>query len=528
MSTQTRAERNIAWCEKHLRIPEGKYVGQPLNMAEYMKEDFRAIYDNPNALTRRAIISRGRKNAKTTETAMILLLHLCGPEARPNSQLFSAAQSREQAAILFALAAKMVRMSPDLAEVVTIRDTAKQLFCEELGALYRALSADAGTAFGLSPVLIIHDELGQVRGPKFDLYDALETATAAQENPLSIVISTQAPNDGDLLSILIDNALNGDPITGKKDPKTVLRFNTAPEELDTFSVEAIKAANPAFDVFMNQEEVLDMQRKAKEMPTSQAEFENLVLNRRVETKAPFISAPIWKRCGYPVDSHKTNPIFGGLDLSGVSDLTALVYVQQMEDKETEYKWHVTPNFWIPGNGIQDKQREDKVPYSVWEDAHQLNVVRGSSTIEYSFIAEKIFEDFKLGMPIKKIAFDRYNYKHLKPWLKQVGFKEEEVEGDASYFAEFGQGFASMSPAMRSFESLVLNQKIAHGNHPVLNWNVSNGVVVSDPAGNRKLVKNHRKGGAIAKIDGLVALVMAIGIAETTVIKPKQQPRLIFI
>ena len=73
-AVQTRAERNIAWCERHLRLPEGKFVGQPLKMAEFMKDDFRAIYDNPHG-TRRAIISRGRKNAKTTESAMIVALH---------------------------------------------------------------------------------------------------------------------------------------------------------------------------------------------------------------------------------------------------------------------------------------------------------------------------------------------------------------------------------------------------------------------------------------------------------------------
>lgn len=527
---QTRAERNIAWCEKHLRIPEGKFVGQPLKMAEYMKEDFRAIYDNPNALTRRAIISRGRKNAKTVESAMIALLHICGPEARPNSQLYSAAQSRDQAAILFSLAAKMARMSPQLNEVLDIKESAKSIVCDELGAVYKALSADAATAYGLSPVLIIHDELGQVRGPKSDLYDALETATAAQENPLSIVISTQAPNDNDLLSILIDNAMNGDPLTGEKDPKTVLRFNTANLELDPFSIEAIRAANPAFDIFMNKDEVLDMQRKAKEMPTSQAEFENLVLNRRVETKAPFVTAPVWKKCGFPVDSHPTNFMFGGLDLSAVSDLTALVYIQQLFSNENpaNYKWHVTPKFWIPGNGIEEKQRQDKVPYAYWRDEGYINVVTGSSTIEYDFIAEELMNDIKSGLPIKKIGFDRYNYKHLKPWLRKVGFKPEDLEGDDAMFIEFGQGFVSMSPALRSLESLILNQKIAHGDHPVLAWHVSNAVTVPDPAGNRKLVKNFRKGGSIAKIDGIIALLIALGIAETIEIKPQKQPRIILI
>jgi phage terminase large subunit-like protein len=188
----TRGERNIDWIEGFCRIPEGRDVGKAVRLRDWQKAELIRIYDNPHG-TRRAILSFGRKNGKTALSAFITLLHLCGPEARANSQLFSAAQSRDQAAILFALAAKVVRMSPDLAAFVTVRDTAKQLACQELGTLYKALSADASTAYGLSPVLIIHDELGQVKGPRSELYEALETATGAQENPLSIVISTQAP-----------------------------------------------------------------------------------------------------------------------------------------------------------------------------------------------------------------------------------------------------------------------------------------------------------------------------------------------
>ena len=161
----TRGERNIAWCEAHLHLPEGRFVGHPLRMAEFMREDLRAIYDNP-ATTRRAIISRGRKNAKTTECACILLLHLCGPEHRINSQMFSCAQSRDQAAVLFSLAAKIVRLSPKLRSVIQIKDTAKELLCPALGTSYKALSAEVSTAYGLSPALTVFDELGQVRGPR--------------------------------------------------------------------------------------------------------------------------------------------------------------------------------------------------------------------------------------------------------------------------------------------------------------------------------------------------------------------------
>jgi phage terminase large subunit-like protein len=135
----------IAFIEQTCVVPEGRLVGQPLKLMDWQKDLLRLIYDNPEGPTRRAIVSMGRKNSKTTTSACLLLAHLCGPPARlrPNSQLFSAAQSRDQAAILFSLASKMVRMNPMLARAVRIQETAKALTCDELGTRYRALSAEA-------------------------------------------------------------------------------------------------------------------------------------------------------------------------------------------------------------------------------------------------------------------------------------------------------------------------------------------------------------------------------------------------
>lgn len=490
-AAQTRAERNIAWCEAHLRIPEGRFVGKPLVMAEYMREDFRAIYDNPHG-TRRAVISRGRKNAKTFEAAAITLLHLVGPEAKANGQLYSAAQSRDQASILFSLAAKMVRMSPDLSAHVGIRDTAKQLYCGELGTVFRALSADASTAYGLSPVLIIHDELGQVKGPRSELYEALETATAAQEDPLSIVISTQAPTEADLLSVLIDDAATG------ADPRTVLRFNTAAGDMDPFSEDALRAANPAFDLFMNKAEVLAMAADAKRMPSRQAEFENLILNRRVEASNPFISRGVWMlNSGSPLDDFDGLPVYAGLDLSSVNDLTALVLVAQHEGA-----WHVRPVFWLPAEGLADKAAKDRVPYDLWAREGLLQTTPGRS-IEYEFVAEYLAGLFA-ELDVRKVAFDRWGMRHLKPWLSKAGLGDDELER----FVDFGQGFASMTPALRTTEALLLSERIRHGEHPVLTMCAANAVVQADPAGNRKLAKHKSRG----RIDGMVALAMALSVA----------------
>jgi len=489
-----RALRNIRWAEKYIRLPEGKFVGKPLKMAEFMKDDFRAIYDNPKG-TRRAIISRGRKNAKTTECAIILLLHLCGPEAKANSQLFSAAQSRDQAGILFSLAAKMVRLSPDLLGVVTVRDTAKQLACPEMGTLYRALSADASTAFGLSPILCIHDEAGQIKGPRSALYEALETATAAQEQPLSIIISTQAPTNNDLLSVLIDDALT------EADPRTVLRLQFAPDDADPFSVEAIRAANPAFDVFMNREEVLAMAADAKRMPSREAEYRNLVLNQRVEATSPFISRSTWQGCeGRVVESFEGLPVYGGLDLSATSDLTALVLMAPVNGR-----FHVKPVFWLPREGLREKAARDRVPYDLWHRDGFLEVTPGKS-VEYEFVAEYLRGVFD-RYDVVQLGFDDWNFRHLKPWLVRAGFPEEELEAK---FLPIRQNYKDMSPALRALESALLEQKIVHDGHPVLSMCAANAVVVSDGKENRMLTKAKSHG----RIDGMVALALAQAVAGT--------------
>jgi phage terminase large subunit-like protein len=499
-SAPTRAERNIAWCEKHLRLPEGKFVGQKLKMAEFMKDDFRAIYDNRHG-TRRAIISRGRKNAKSTEAAMILLLHLASEEeSRPNSQLFSTAQSREQAGVLFNLAAKMVRLSPTLHEHIVIKESAKQLIFPNRGTVYRALSAEASTAMGLGPAVVIHDELGQVRGPRSALYEALETATAAQEKPLSIIISTQAPTDNDLLSILIDDAKAG------HDPRTVLRFQAASDDMDPFSVEAIRAANPAYDIFMNKAECLAMAADAKRMPARQAEYENLVTNKRVETSSPFISKSVWRECGGEVlADFAGKPVYAGLDLSETHDLTALVLIAPHEGK-----WHCKPTFWLPMDGLLERARKDRVPYHLWHQTGHLEVTPGR-TVEYEYVAERLRGLFD-QLDIRQLAFDRWNWKHLRGWLSKAGFSETELE---TKFTEFGQGFGSMSPALRDLESDLLSGKMVHADHPVLTMCAANSVVSMDPAGNRKLDKGKARG----RIDGMIALLMARAVAATEELKP---------
>lgn len=489
MGKLSRGAANIAWIEKYCRIPEGKDAGKPVRLRPFQKRLIRAIYNSP---TRRAIISFGRKNAKTTLSAFLLLLHLCGREAvrTPNAQLYSAAQSRDQAALLFSLAAKMVRMNPELLAVVGIRDAAKQLYCEPLGTLYRALSAEASTAFGLSPVFVVHDELGQVKGNRSQLYEALETATGAHDDPLSIIISTQAPTDGDLLSMLIDDAAGG------HDPRTKLFMYSAKESDNPFTKKAIRQANPAFGDFLNAREVLDQAQAAKRMPSREAAYRNLILNQRVHQETPFIPRAIWlENQAKPLDGAFTNsPLRLALDLSARNDLTALAIKAELDGIH-----HTRVEFFAPLLHVEDRSLRDRVPYDLWGDQGFITLTPGAS-VDYSYIAIRLAELCDL-YDVEAIFFDRWRIDVLQAELSRLGVELPLIP--------HGQGFKDMSPALDMLEGELLNTRMRLGDNPVLNFCAANAVVTADEAGNRKLNKKKSTG----RIDGMVAIAMTFGNTE---------------
>lgn len=495
MGELSRADRVIAWIEEYCRVPDGKDAGKPVVLRTWQRDIIRQIYDNPLAITRQAIISFGRKNAKTTLAAMLLLVHLVGPEARMNAQLNSAAQSRAQAAVLFKLAAKMVRLNIDLASHIVVRDATKELFCPEIGTLYTALSAEVKTSFGLSPVFIVHDELGQVRGPVSDLYDALETAMGAHEMPLSIVISTQAANDDDLMSMLIDEAATG------ADPRTVLSLYTAPEDLDPFDPETQKLANPAYGDFLSVAEVERQAGQAERLPALEPRYRNLILNQRIDAGAPYVTPAIWKACGGPVVEEwpAGATVYAGLDLSQSRDLTAYVEVAWIGDE-----FHARPWFWIPAEGLADKARRDKASYPIWVKDGQMIACPGK-TVDYSFLAQCMKERLATGQ-IARIAVDGWRWALLKAELERIDVGEE----DLALFEKHPQGFRGMEPALTLLDEHLLNERLRHGGHPVLTMCAQNVVAIENATGARMLVKPSKN--STRRIDGIVALAMAASAA----------------
>ncbi len=485
---ETLAQKVIRFIESYCIVPEGKLVGKLFSLEPFQKRFLFAVYDNKH-ITNKAILSIGRKNGKTGLIACLVLAYLIGPVAVRNAQIVGGAMSRDQAAIVFNYCAKMIKLSPVLSRLIAVAESRKELKSLTNGSVYSALSSDAKTKLGLSARVVIIDEGGQIKGERSKFVETLETSQGATQDPIIFYISTQAEEDGDYLSIIIDDAETF------KDPKTVCHVYTSDKDCDLLDEEQWKKSNPALGVFRTIEDMRRLAEDAKRMPSKEAAFRNLNLNQRVVMHDPFVTREAWESCKVnelrPLNEAKY--VYAGLDLSARCDLTSFVLLGVFDDGVVE----INPYFWLPDDGLLDRAKNDRVPYEKWKKEGLLFTTTGGA-IEYDEVISKIV-DLLDGISLQSLSYDRWNINQFKQSASRLGVGDLPLE-------PFGQGFKDMSPAIGEFEALILNKKIKHAGHPVLNWCISNVKVEKDPADNRKFNKRRSSG----RIDGAVATVMAIG------------------
>ena len=486
----SRGERVIQFVERYCLVPEGKMVGKPIKLEKFQKDFIKAIYDNPHG-TRRAILGIARKNGKSALIAGILLAHILGPEAKLNSQIVSGAMSRDQAALVFALAVKMLDLNPELDGLYRVIPSGKRIIGLSKNVEYRALAADGTTAHGLSPILAILDEVGQVKGPSSPFLEAIMTSQGAHEDPLQVFISTQAATDADFLSLMIDDAERSG------DPKTVCHVYAADEGCDLMDKEQWKKANPALGTFRGEADLAEQLKQASRLPSMEASARNLLLNQRISLDSIWLAPGPWKVCGQApnFDVFRTESVAIGLDLSARTDLTAAVLAAQDPDGVV----HLHPYVFTPDAGLQERSQRDRAPYADWVRDGFMIAVPGSS-IDYDYVAEWLRntlgdEDIEPAA----VCFDRWRISIFQKACEDVGaFPYAE-------WREVGQGYKDMSPRLESFEAKLLAGEIRHGAHPLLQMAAANAIATMDPSGNRKLDKNK----ATQRIDPLVAAVMAV-------------------
>jgi phage terminase large subunit-like protein len=507
-----RSRRNVRWLEANCYVPDGPKAGQRLRLTDHQMEKVRRLYLHEDRLPRVVVFSEARKNAKTATASFIVLLHTLGPEAKPFQQVVTAARVREQAAITFDYCVNSIQCSPTLSPVVDVRKQKKEFEVHRIGTIYRALSKDAKANLGKSPAVVIHDELGQVEGPVDELYNNVETAMKAHMSPMTIIVSTQAPKDGDLLSLIIDDIIKNPR------PTAVLFLSTAPSEPEEgveepgrppeqwavkpdptypYSEAAILAANPEAGILCNIEELRRDADNARRMPSLDASYRNLTLNQRVDRVSTFISRPIWNSCGQPglLPPPKETRVWLGLDLSEVGDLTALGMV--WEDGANLCIW---AEGFLPEVGIRERSRRDRVPYDVWAKQGLLTLVPGNA-IDEDWVAKERVLPLWGAHTIVKAGYDRWGFRGFRKALRRANMTEHTLE---TKWEPVGMGTATMTPVLKELEGRLLNRTLRHGLQPVLTMAASNVVVAGDAEARRPSKRTSR-----ARIDPIVAVMIAL-------------------
>jgi phage terminase large subunit-like protein len=488
----TTAEQVMAFAEEYIIVPDGLKAGQPLFLEPFQEAFIYGVFDNPRGVTTEAILSLARRNSKTFVIAVIVLAYLVGPIAVPFTVVASAANSRDQAALVFKMMCNIITLSPQLAAVTKIVPSGKHISGLAVHTEYYAMSAEAKTGHGQSLYVVVLDEAGQVVGPTNAYVEMLKTSQGSYDEPLFITISTQAPSDGDYLSMQIDDAIKSQPAN------TVVHLYTTPKDAELLDEKAWRRSNPALGIFRSITDIRTQLEKASRLPALESSARNLLLNQRISTQALWLSPDVWKRGNNPPDLEvfRQYPVSVGIDLSARNDLTAAVLAAQ--DAQTG-RVHLLPFVYCPTEGVVERAARDRAPYDVWVAKGQMFTC-GHNTIDYEQFAISLRDVLTdLDIEVATIEFDRWRINEFKSAAERVGF------ASFAEWHEVGQGYKDFSPRCEAFISLMLDGKIHHGGHPLLNLAASNAIAVMDPAGSTKLDKTKSS----QRIDPLVAAVMAV-------------------
>lgn len=487
---QGRADRAVAFF-RSLKHTKGEWAGKPFDLLPWQEQIIRDVFGivdaDGNRQFRTAYVSCGKKQGKSAIAAAVAL-YLLALDGEEGAEVYGCAVDRGQAAIVFDVAAQMVRNSPALARRCKILDSYKRILFHPLRSFYQVLSAEVPAKHGLNVHGLIFDELHAQTDRR--LYDVMtKGASDARRQPLNFIITTAGDN---LQSIGYEvHSKARDIVDGRKvDPTFYPAIFEAAEGDKWTSPATWKKANPSLGVTVTLDKLRVACVSAQENPVEENLFRQLRLNQWVKQSVRWMPMDKWDDCADVVTGLEGRVCFGGLDLASTTDITAFVLVFPPEGDEP---LAVMPFFWMPEENISLRVRRDKVQYDKWQKQGYLLTTDGN-VVHYEAI-EKFIESLGQAYDIREIAFDRWGATQMAQNLEGAGFK----------MVAFSQGFQAMSAPTNELMRLVMCRKLVHGGHPVLRWMADNVYVKTGPEG--KIRPDKEKSGE--KIDGIVALIMAL-------------------
>jgi len=473
---------------------KGTWAGKPFELIDWQERIIRDLFGvlKPNGYRQfnTAYIEIPKKNGKSELAAAVALLLTCG-DGEERAEVYGCAADRQQAAIVFDVAADMVRMCPALNKRVKILTSQKRIVYVPTNSFYQVLSAEAYSKHGFNIHGVVFDELHTQ--PNRKLFDVMTKGSGdARMQPLYFLITTAGTDTNSICYEQHQKAQ--DILEGRKIDKTFYPvIYGAPDDADWTSPDVWKRSNPSLGETIGMDKVEAACESAKQNPGEENAFRQLRLNQWVKQTVRWMPMHKWDACKVDFDESllEGRVCYGGLDLSSTTDITAFVLVFPPTDEDDHY--YILPYFWLPEETLDLRVRRDHVPYDLWQRQGYLLTTEGN-VVHYGFI-ENFIDELGTRFNIREIAFDRWGAVQMSQNLEGLGFT----------LVQFGQGYRDMSPPTKELMKLTLEQKIAHNGHPVLRWNMDNIFIKRDPAGNIKPDKEK----STEKIDGTVATIMAL-------------------
>lgn len=477
-----------------LKHPKSNLPGKHFQLDPWQERIVRAIYgprhDDGRRIVRTVAILLPRGNRKTSLGAALGLLHVFGPEAVPGGECMVAASDRSQARIAYEESFNIIQCDKRMDGHLRLVDSKNHIRNPKIGSFLDAISADAKTAHGHTPVFALADELHV--WPKRDLWEALKSGLVKVSGSLLVVISTAGRGQENLAWDFYDYArkvARGEVI----DPTWLPILLETPRDADWRDENVWRAVNPGIPHgYPDIEGLRQLARESENIPAEREAFRQFNLNVWLDHSAdPFVDMMVYDKGKREVDliDLEGEPCWIGVDLSSTHDLTAVVAC-----------WHdgdggfiVHPWFFCPADNLRKKADKDGVPYPQWAEEGHITPTPGN-VVDFRAVEDHIRE-LCARFNVREIAFDPHLARNQIANLLDDGLPAVEMR----------QGWITMAPAIRELERAIVGGGFQHGGHPVLRWNFDNIAVETDKAGN----KSFHKGKSKDRIDGAVAAAMAV-------------------
>lgn len=496
----TKARAAILWFHTHLTHIKGELGGKAFRLEPWQMAIVGNLFGwHDKAGKRRyrqTFIFVPQKNGKTP-FAGGLALYMLDQDREPGAEIYSAAFTREQAGLVWKWARGMAANDADLLERFHLKQHAIEPVADP-NAFYRTIAAKEQGAHGANAHGVIIDEEHTFDRTREEVIETLEAKTAARSQPLIVKITTAGWDresicykDYTYAKQVRDGTLPGG------DPRFLpVIWEAGPD--DDWTDEAVwEACNPNYGVSVRIDDMREACKKAQGNPRKINRFRQLRLNQWTEQEEIWIPSLAWDDCAteFDEDGLYGRECYGGLDVGLTTDHTALALVFPGDDGLYQVlAWH-----WMPRGDIREKSNRDRVDYLSWEAEGWITLTAGDIT-DFARLRSELGALLK-DYDVRHLAYDPWRAGELTSNMK---------DQDGLPMVEHRQGYISMSPPCKEFERLVLDRKLRHNGNPLLRWNVANAAIDTDPAGNIKPNKNKANG----RIDGMVATIMAVGLATT--------------